>query len=292
VQALAIPIDGLGGGVGGEADDSDGDDPLALDQLTKNDLEDKLNQWEELGKEKAMDDNKDVVPDNVMTTDLDLSQQENKLLSQNEKQYEDICRDHLDAYMRSADNYLTETNLTKRVADWQRKLDPLLQEQEMRGPFDIYKYGKQIINSLQGQETKETPTPVIDFSIVVKEQPKFEVCRYFLASLQLANNGNVEVQGLTNAAAAFGENGEPIKFATEDSKTVFQNSMTLKLLNPHLIQTDDLNPEKNHQQLIQSQNIQDENEIIPPTFTPLSHLNKKFDEIPPTQTQEKKEKLN
>jgi len=154
----------------------------------------------------------------------------------------------------------------------------LLQDLEIRSPFDIYQYGRQIIQNLQEQETKESPHPAVDFSILVKEQGKYEVCRYFLASLQLANNCNVEVQGVVNPNAVFGEDGEPLKFETADSKEVFKNTITLKLLNSSIIQMDD---ETHLSQFSQSQSM-DENEIIPPSLTPPSSKTKII-EVPPTQ---------
>jgi hypothetical protein len=47
--------------------------------------------------------------------------------------------------MRGADLYAHETHLSKRVAEWQNRLEPLLEEQRQRRPFDIHEYGHEIL---------------------------------------------------------------------------------------------------------------------------------------------------
>src|SRR3546814_249208 len=95
--------------------------------------------------------------------------------------------------MQGVDKYARETQLTKRVADWQQKLEPLLEEQENREPFDIHVYGDRILNKLGKTKKKQQQSTAIDFADVAGNNSQFEVCRMFLASLQLANMGNVEL---------------------------------------------------------------------------------------------------
>lgn len=96
--------------------------------------------------------------------------------------------------MQGVDKYARETQLTKRVADWQQKLEPLLEEQENREPFDIHVYGDRILNKLVKNKKKQQKGAPVPFEDVAGHLSQFEVCRLFLASLQLANMGNVELQ--------------------------------------------------------------------------------------------------
>jgi len=56
--------------------------------------------------------------------------------------------------------------------------------QEERRLFDIHVYGREMLNRLE--EFSEENEPIL-FSKVAEGKPPFEVCRYFLASLQLVS---------------------------------------------------------------------------------------------------------
>ena len=63
-------------------------------------------------------------------------------------------------------------------------IQPRLREAESRRDFDIHLYGSKIL------EKFGSDSPVGSqclFSTIVREQPKNEVARYFLATLQLVN---------------------------------------------------------------------------------------------------------
>lgn len=62
----------------------------------------------------------------------------------------------MDASLRQAAQYLTSTSLSRRVAEWQSKLQPVLEEQESRPAYDIHQYGQKMIQTIQtAEETKE-----------------------------------------------------------------------------------------------------------------------------------------
>ncbi|KAG6623973.1 Condensin-2 complex subunit H2 [Phytophthora cinnamomi] len=131
--------------------------------------------------------------------------------------YEEICRQHLASFMSGTEKYVRETDLSKQVSDWQEKLTPLLKQQDAHPPFDIHHYGRAIMerlaeekkNSSLNKHSKTTKRdknkrarlePVsedveeretVPFETLVGGKSQFEVCRLFLASLQLANTGNV-----------------------------------------------------------------------------------------------------
>ncbi|CAM9162341.1 unnamed protein product [Pylaiella littoralis] len=153
--------------------------------------------------------------------------------------YEDLCRTHIEAFMRGTEKYAHETQLSKRVGAWQEKLEPLMERRapsrrQKRQTFDIHAYGQSVLSrvasaltseqrakattAVKGAEAKETTNnsaaasseegakgaepdlPLVDFGVVVAGKEHFDVCRLFLASLQLANNGNVRLFHGDNAA--------------------------------------------------------------------------------------------
>ena len=111
--------------------------------------------------------------------------------------YEDLCRIRLEMHDDGAEQYESESRLVKRVSEWQNRILPFLEREERRGAFDIKKYGNKIIESFEKdsgqQETNEDPassTP-LSFEKFVQGKESIEVCRDFVALLQLANVGNV-----------------------------------------------------------------------------------------------------
>ncbi|GLD98898.1 hypothetical protein PINS_up007616 [Pythium insidiosum] len=159
--------------------------------------------------------------------------------------YEEICRQHLEAFMRGTEQYIRETDLTRQVNDWQDKLTPILKEQDRHPPFDIHRYGQSILENLEmetsSQKTttkkkaKKPPTdeqdddqdadarPTVPFDALVGGLQQFEVCRMFLASLQLANNGNVH---LVHAHEAAEQDAVPFQMQLLSTANVYEAIQT------------------------------------------------------------------
>ncbi|XP_072172013.1 condensin-2 complex subunit H2-like [Diadema setosum] len=151
---------GLGDGIGGDFDDDVGDDPM------------------------------DGGP---MAEDRFLGGSQDEVITS----YEELVRKHVEAYLASAAEYAQMTELSKRVQQWEDRIAPILAREEKFAFFDINEYGGFVLDKLsqlekkQGKKKpKEQPTP---FARVVEDKQIHEVSRYFLATLQLANNYNVEV---------------------------------------------------------------------------------------------------
>ncbi|OWF43720.1 condensin-2 complex subunit H2-like [Mizuhopecten yessoensis] len=100
--------------------------------------------------------------------------------------YEELVRQHVEQYMASAQEYAQITELSQRVAEWEDKVIPKLEEEDSHEPFDINKYGTKVLNNL----SKDT---VVPFKCVATGKPPFEICRLFLSSLMLANTENVKI---------------------------------------------------------------------------------------------------
>ncbi|CAN7941294.1 unnamed protein product [Ixodes pacificus] len=80
------------------------------------------------------------------------------------------------------------TDLQKRVAEWENKIRPTLEEEEeQREPYDIRTYCGRLLDRFGDGPSKQS----MAFRSVVQGGPVWEVPRYFVASLQLANNRNV-----------------------------------------------------------------------------------------------------
>jgi len=97
-------------------------------------------------------------------------------------------------------------------------MEPLLAEEEARPEFNMQTYGNKILNAIvalapvpviaaqaeAGAETAKAPSvpaPRLFGELIASLQPQpFEVCRLFLAALQLANNGNISILGGEPAA--------------------------------------------------------------------------------------------
>lgn len=101
--------------------------------------------------------------------------------------YEELVRRNVELFIANSQRYVQETELSQHVRQWEEKMGPMLQEQEERAAFDIHSYGERL--AAQFERLGEWRS----FSSLVSGMPAFEVCRYMLASLQLANDYTVEV---------------------------------------------------------------------------------------------------
>ncbi|XP_019399378.1 PREDICTED: condensin-2 complex subunit H2 isoform X1 [Crocodylus porosus] len=101
--------------------------------------------------------------------------------------YEELVRKNVELFIANSQKYARETVLSRRICDWEDKMGPLLQEQEDRTVFDIHSYGDRLASRFERMGEWRS------FASLVAGQPAFEVCRYMLASLQLANDYTVEV---------------------------------------------------------------------------------------------------
>eukprot|EP00123_Amoebidium_parasiticum_P016574 comp23502_c0_seq1/m.39368 comp23502_c0_seq1/g.39368 ORF comp23502_c0_seq1/g.39368 comp23502_c0_seq1/m.39368 type:complete len:646 (-) comp23502_c0_seq1:376-2313(-) len=103
--------------------------------------------------------------------------------------FEDLVRQHIDQYMSSASQYVQQSDLSNRVRAWEDRIKPILDEEETHGPYDIQHYGREILHKGFDENTEAMP-----FEALATDRPAYEVCRMFLAVLQLANSGNVDIQ--------------------------------------------------------------------------------------------------
>nr|XP_033814037.1 condensin-2 complex subunit H2 [Geotrypetes seraphini]XP_033814038.1 condensin-2 complex subunit H2 [Geotrypetes seraphini] len=101
--------------------------------------------------------------------------------------YEDLVRKNVELFIANSQKYAQETVLSLRVRDWEDMMGPQLQEQEERGAFDIHEYGDRLVAGYGNVGEWHT------FASLMAGKQAYEVCRYMLASLQLANDYTVEI---------------------------------------------------------------------------------------------------
>ncbi|XP_068131996.1 condensin-2 complex subunit H2 [Hyperolius riggenbachi] len=106
---------------------------------------------------------------------------------QDQLSYEELVRKNVELYISNSQKYAQETVLSLRVREWEDKMGPQLQEQEEQGPFDIHDYGDRLASQFSMVGEWRT------FASLMAHREPYEVCRYLLASLQLANDYTVEV---------------------------------------------------------------------------------------------------
>jgi condensin-2 complex subunit H2 len=112
----------------------------------------------------------------------------------------------LQKFVRGAEKYAVSTNLSRRVAAWQDRIRPILDAEEERQAFDMREYGQFVLSTMvreidnrQCSHNKvdayhsEKTNRMVNFQHVARDCEPFEVCRRFLATLSLANMGNVRV---------------------------------------------------------------------------------------------------
>lgn len=153
--------------------------------------------------------------------------------------YEMICKQFIDEFHRGAEAFARETQLSKRVNEWTYKLEPILQAQEEAKPFDIHECSDEVLNVLS-KETKsrlkasksmEKKQQVnVPFHVLADGESNAEVCRKFLACLQLANLGNVEIVGKPNGRQVEISNDFQLKLLSEKRTNELENFLAPSLL--------------------------------------------------------------
>jgi hypothetical protein len=63
------------------------------------------------------------------------------------KTFEELCRAHIQAFAKGAEDFAFNTKLSDRVSLWQTKLAPILEQEERRASFDIHRYSTDLLES-------------------------------------------------------------------------------------------------------------------------------------------------
>jgi len=136
--------------------------------------------------------------------------------------FEELCRAHIQAFAKSAEKFALTTKLSDRISQWQKYLQPILDEEEQKTTFDIHRYGQMLLETamkaraeaaaetaaaasraaMEEEDDDETQKKrisaqehdLLDFEVVTRGCTRSDICRMFLASLTLANAGNIKIE--------------------------------------------------------------------------------------------------
>ncbi|KAJ8600939.1 hypothetical protein CTAYLR_005067 [Chrysophaeum taylorii] len=110
-----------------------------------------------------------------------------------EEEEEEECRDRRVSTASSTLSKGEYADLTRRVAAWQAQVE--LKLSEYRAPFDARRSATDLTDDLKKiKDHKHVP-----FAAITNKLPRYEVCRRFLAALQLANDAKVALHHTSNA---------------------------------------------------------------------------------------------
>ena len=104
--------------------------------------------------------------------------------------YEAMCKAHLEAFMKEAQEFSKDSEISSRVNAWARQLEPILQAEAVCQPFDLSSYCKRTVDYLVHAEEEG-----VQFHALVSGSSSAEVGRVFLSCLQLVNNGLLAIDG-------------------------------------------------------------------------------------------------
>ena len=123
--------------------------------------------------------------------------------------FENLCKHHMENFLQSAELYARETQLSRRISAWVTKLEPLLLAEESSRVYDISEYSDKVLckASLCALSSRRISEPEpgslkvdnelnvqqIGFEEITAGESTRDVCRIFVACLQLANFGNISI---------------------------------------------------------------------------------------------------
>lgn len=116
---------------------------------------------------------------------------------------ESALQDIVDGYQEACLQYVRKTSmlwekkaanadLAERVEEWSSRIRPILEEEDKRPVYDIQACGSEVLSRVNKFEP-ETTTKEVSMRTAFQAAEPFEACRFFLATLQLANNYDVEI---------------------------------------------------------------------------------------------------
>merc|ERR1712190_10913 len=110
--------------------------------------------------------------------------------------YESTIRQHLQLMQSGSTDADSRKfpELYANVRKWQEQLEPVLKEFESRPEFDIDIYGTKLLAKLSSMDkTEEMDGLIVPFAHLVNGHKRWEICRRFLTTLMLTNQGNTDI---------------------------------------------------------------------------------------------------
>jgi len=115
------------------------------------------------------------------------------MIADAQQQYEATVRHHLQKMQKDSLDGDSKKfpQLYANVRRWQDQLEPVLREFESRPDFHIHEYSLHVIDRLVKE--KNEGCNQVPFEKIVEGVPRYEVCRRFLTTLFLTNQGNLDI---------------------------------------------------------------------------------------------------
>lgn len=107
--------------------------------------------------------------------------------------YESTIREHLQKLQKGSLDVDSRRfpELYANVRKWQEQLEPVLREFDTRPDFNIHDYSTTLLASMANLPDSERT--LLPFARLVEGHPRWEVCRRFLTTLLLTNQGNTDI---------------------------------------------------------------------------------------------------
>lgn len=142
--------------------------------------------------ESVKEDDVEIIPE-ALVQEANLKLEDDNFIA-----YDDHCRYHMETYLRQTESLSLQSGLVERIHEWEKKVIPILEEQDSHPEFDIDEYGFQMVhvveeNLSRKQKKKGSNNDIISFEETVRGKPTWDIARYFLATLQLTNQGDISI---------------------------------------------------------------------------------------------------
>lgn len=118
-------------------------------------------------------------------------------IEQAQNSYKQVVKKNMETH--ASDSSTRMTGIFNKVRKWQETLLPVLAEEETHREFDFQLYGLELLGNMsQKTETDEATETQFPFFEICEGLPRYEVCRMFLTSLFLTNQGNIDIEYSNN----------------------------------------------------------------------------------------------
>ena len=151
------------------------------------------------------DDDTAPMADNDDYDDEQLTEELGRAALRGETSYEEQCRAHVESCFEASASYQEDMDLHRRVDEWQARVGPMLEQQTNQGDFNIRLSCERLLENFSkrlpalkhakySEEGGDAEVGTkIEFAAAAQSEEKFEVCRMFMAALELAKKGNLDL---------------------------------------------------------------------------------------------------
>ena len=111
--------------------------------------------------------------------------------------YREACMKYVEKTSKLWEKKAENADLAERVEQWSSRIRPKLEEEDKRPIYDIQESGMNVLKRVHQIESRtksiDSEPVMVSMKSAFQAEHQYEVCRMFLATLQLANNYQVEI---------------------------------------------------------------------------------------------------